>query len=758
MTDRVNKDLIIRYTSLGFLTGLFFPVVSLIIFSCIGTISFTIQDFIKLHGLFPVQVLLDILPFAGGITGYFTGKKISRLKSDNRAISEQELDMTKKMQEYINHLINNRFDEKIQLPDNNSDLKRALNDLREHLKNNIEDEKIRKLENAQRNWITAGMARFSEMLRINTDNIEEFTFNIISNLVKYLDANQGGFFLVEEEFGSNKYFDLKACYAYNRKKFADKRIDWGEGLIGACALEKQTAYLTEIPDSYLTITSGLGLANPKFLLIVPLISQEEVIGVIEMASFREFKEFEIHFMESVAESIATSLSGVRNSIRTSMLLKESQQQAEILAQQEEKMRQSMEELKYIQEQAAKQAEKFVSFTNSVNHTLIRAEYDVNGILLYANTKFLTKLGYSGNSEVEGKHISIFINSKDRQWFDKIWDRLAQGGKHYEGYMKHVTKHDQDLWTMATYTCIRKDDGSVDRILFLAIDTTEQKKQSLDYEGQIEAINRLNIKAEFAPDGKFINCNNLFLDTFKYSRKELEEMTVFDFIDKKDLENFTEIWENTARGIPFQGQIKGYTKYEDEKWLRASYTSVNDMYGEVSKIIYLATDITNEKIMEIESQMQTDQLKIHEEKLKLAGVEMKKKLEQSRAELKMEYEYIEKERARLNAILDNLNVIILTLNHSGYIQYLNKTGEQFWNVNRSEITGQTANILFRRNIKKLDGFILNFITPGVTKITGERIPVKLKKLDNKTIRAEMIISQMEDQGETFYTAVISILSN
>jgi PAS domain S-box-containing protein len=756
MSDRKNKDLIIRYTTYGFLIGLFFPVLSFIIFASIGSISFTLQDFVKLHRSFPVQILLDLLPFIGGIAGYFVGRKISQIQFEIEEIQEQDLYKTKKMQEYINHLINNKLDEEVQIPDKKSDFTRSLNDLREHLKNNIKEENLRKLEDNQRNWVTAGMARFSEMLRVNTEGIEEFSFNIISNLVKYLDANQGGFFLVEEKEGSGKYFDLKACYAYNRKKFTDKQIDWGEGLIGSCALEKQTVYLTDIPDSYLTITSGLGQANPKYLLMVPLVSQEEVMGVIEIASFRDLKPFEIHFMEGVAESIAITLAGVKNSIRTARLLKESQQQAEILAHQEEKMRQSMEELKYIQEQAAKQAEKFVSFTNSVNHTLIRAEYDINGILLYANTKFLSKLGYSSNSEVEGKHISIFINNKDREWFDKIWERLAQGGKHYEGYMKHVTKQDQDLWTMATYTCIRKDDGSVDKILFLAIDTTEQKKQSLDYEGQIEAINRLNIKAEFAPDGKFINCNNLFLDTFKYNRKELEEMTVFDFIDKKDLENFSEIWDNITRGIPYQGQIKGFTKYEDEKWLRASYTSVNDMYGEVSKIVYIATDITNEKMMEFESQKKTDQLKIHEERIKLANVEMKKKLDQSRAELKLEYEFIEKECVRLNSILDNLSEIILTVDQSGIIHYINKTGEKIWNVNRNQVIGQTGNKLFHGNIKKLDSFLLNLITPGGSKITGEKIPVKLKDFKNKSIKAEMIISQMEDQGETFYTASISLL--
>ena len=94
-------------------------------------------------------------------------------------------------------------------------------------------------------------------------------------------------------------------------------------------------------------------------------------------------------------------------------------------------------------------------------------------MLYANTKFLHKLGYFSNSEVEGQHISKFIDEKDREWFDPIWNRLSEGGKHYEGYMKHVSKEGQDLWAMSTYTCVRKDDGAVEKILFLAIDNTDQ---------------------------------------------------------------------------------------------------------------------------------------------------------------------------------------------------------------------------------------------------------------------------------------------
>lgn len=753
MTEFRYKDHIIRYTVYGILFGLITPLISLFIHVVSGDVTFTFGGYAALHMIMPAQYLLDILPIAGGITGYLFSKSMNDFQHQIHNIYLNELTKDKKILDYINNLIENKLDSEIHLDEKTFALEKSLDSLRTYLKNNTEEENRRKQEDYQRSWVAEGLARFGEILRYHTDNIEEFSYNLISNLVKYLDINQGGFFLVEEREDQGKFFDMKASYAYDRKKFANRQIEWGEGLIGTCALEKQSVYLSDIPETYLLVTSGLGHDTPKFLLIIPLINQNEVLGVIELASFRDLQTYEISFAESVCESIAITLSGVRSNMRTSLLLKDSQQQAEILARQEEKMRQSMDELKEIQEQAAKQAEKFISFTSSVNHTLIRAEYNIDGILLYANTKFLGKLGYFSNSEVEGKHISMFINVKDMEWFDKIWERLAQGGKHYEGYMKHVSKQGQDLWTMATYTCVRKDSGEVDKILFLAIDTTEQKKQSLDYEGQIEAINRLNIKAEFAPDGKFVNCNGLFLDTMKYGRKELDEMSVFDFIDKKDIENFNEIWENITKGVPYQGQVKGLTKYEDEKWFRATYTAVNDMYGEVAKVIYLANEITNEKLMEIESRRQTDQLKIQEEKLRLAGVEMKKTLEQSRSELKLEYDQIENERLRLDYIIESIPIIILTINQSGKIVYINSRGEKFWNIRSQKIIGQDIKVLFPNDSQKYDASLSNFITPGSIKVTDKKNKINIPDGKGKPLPADMIVSMAEAKDEVYYTANI-----
>ena len=754
LMDKPN-DIIIRYTIYGFLIGIFFPFASLLLHSISGITTFTLHGFRELHHIFPGQFLLDAVPVLATVAGILAGSQTARNKVTlGRQLLEGQ-QRSEKILDFTARLINNQLDAELELKDADDPLGEALINLRNNLKNNTEEQQNRKMEDDQRNWISGGLATVGDILRRPFENMEEFSYTIISYLVKYLNANQGGFFLIEQDEAEKNYFEMKASYAYDRKKFANKRVEWGEGLIGTCALEKESIYMTDLPDGYLEITSGLGLATPDNLLIVPLITQDEVLGILELASFNTIEKYEIGFVESVAERTAITISSLRSSIRTASLLKESQEQAEVLAQQEEKMRQNMEQLKETQEQAAQQAEQFISFTNSVNHTLIRAEYNTEGTLLYANTKFLHKLGYFSNSEVEGQHISKFIDEKDREWFDPLWNRLSEGGKHYEGYMKHVSKEGQDLWAMSTYTCVRRDDGSVEKILFLAIDNTEQKKQSLDFEGQINSINRLNIKAEFAPDGKYINCNELFLETLKYTPNELSKMSVFEFIEKNELDAFHEIWEGITRGIPYQGQMKTRTKYEDEKWFRVSYTAVNDMYGEVAKVIYLATDITNERIMELESRKYTEQLKMQEDKLKLASVELKKKLEQTKYDLESQYQGITRERNRYEKTLAAFADIVLTIDQSSRIIFINLAGEQFWHVKAGNILGKDIKTLFPGEPGRYDSFLVSLFDPRSVKITGEKKNLQIPDGNGKWHAAQIQLSMAEDADEVSYTAFISL---
>jgi PAS domain S-box-containing protein len=742
-----------KYTFWGFVAGLAFVLIVWMIGSYYGNLTLSFGSFIFLHKIFPAFYIIDFLPVFLGFLAYQLEKGTYSIESRLVQNLQRETDKSKKVLTFVNNLIQDNFETTYEFTQEKDKLGKTLIDLRDNLKKSKEETALRKKEDDQRNWISEGLARFGEILRQNNNDLNTLSYNIIINLVKYIKANQGGFFLVQESKNGDKYFQQTGAYAYDRKKFASKRIELSEGLIGTSALERRTIFLTEVPDGYLNITSGLGKANPRCILIVPLIFNNEIHGAIELASFKKFENFEIDFVEKIAESIASTLSSVKTNLRTSELLKESREQAETLATQEEQMRQNMEELQATQEEAARQSEKFISFTNSVNHTLIRAEYLTDGTLIYANTKFLNKLGYLSNLEVEGKHISMFINKKDREWFEPLWEELANGGKHFEGYMKHVTKQGQDLWTMATYTCVRKEDDSVEKILFLAIDTTEQKKQSLDYEGQIDALNRSSIKVEMQPEGRISSANELFLNTLNYTEKEIIGKKIFDFIHREDVDTFKVTWKNIVGGQPFMGQIRKIDKNDEIKWFRGTYTAVMDMYGDVSKVVFIANDITKEKQMEFETAVQNEQLRIQEEKVRLAGEELTKKLNEAREEMKLQFKEIEIIKVRTELTLEGALDAIITINEVGSIEFFNKAAEDLWGIERKEAIGNNVKVLFSKESIKNDEFVKGFVTPGTDKIVGVRKEVNIKSSGGEEKPVLFLLSEAKVGDDHTYTAFI-----
>ena len=740
----------LRSFAIGFLTG--FAVLLLIIAISLfdKDLPFTISGIFELHKNIPAFWIIDFLPLILGSMFYYTGNIFSQNLILTQTKLNNELSKSQKTLDFTQHLIQDKLSTEFEVGEDDQ-IGKALINLRDNLLKNKNIEILRRKEDDQRNWVAEGLAKFSEILRKNNDNLNDLAYSIINNLVKYINANQGGFFILQDQ-DEERYFEMIACYAFDRKKFADKRVPWGDGLIGSCALEKKTIYMSNVPNDYVTITSGLGKANPSCLLIVPLIVNDENHGVLEIASFKTFEPFEIEFVEKVAESIASTISTVKINVRTARLLKESQEQAEVLASQEEQMRQNMEELQATQEEAARQNEKFISFTNSVNHTLIRAEFLIDGTLIYANNKFIQKLGYKDTSEVEGRQISMFINRKDKELFDQIWIEIIRGKEHFEGDIKLQTRQGKDLWTMATLTPQKKDD-EVDRIIFLAIDTTDQKKQSLDFEAQIEALNRSSLKAEITPDGDILDCNEKFLITFGFSPEEISNKTIFDLIAREEFNSFKEIWENVNNGVPFQGQIKSITKSNDEKWFRGTLSVVNDMYGEVSKVIYIANDITKEKLMEIESQKQTEQLKIQEEKLRQSGAELSRKLEKAKAEMELQYKEVEKVKIRNERTLEGALDAIVTINQEGRIEFFNKAAEDLWGLPRKETTGMNVKVLFSEVNIREDEFTKAYVTPGSEKIIGQRKEIKITNKNGDDIPVLFLLSEAKVDDENTYTAFI-----
>ena len=282
------------------------------------------------------------------------------------------------------------------------ELGKSLLTMRDNLKKAKEEEGKRKQEDAQRNWIATGLAQFSEILRQNNDNLEKLGDAILQNLVHYVEAIQGGLFIYDED---NRELYLLSAYAYNRKKFMQKTVKLGEGLVGTCAIEKEKIFLTDVPNEYLTITSGLGEANPRNILLVPLKLEDNIFGVIELASFDVFEPYKVEFIEKVAENIASVINNVRVNIKTKELLEQSKQQAEELATQEEEMRQNLEELQATQEEASRREREITKLLDTIDVLMIRLEVSTDHTFDLINDNFLKILGYT-RDELMYRSISI----------------------------------------------------------------------------------------------------------------------------------------------------------------------------------------------------------------------------------------------------------------------------------------------------------------------------------------------------------------
>jgi HAMP domain-containing protein len=191
-------------------------------------------------------------------------------------------------------------------------------------------------ENRKRKWIAEGVSSFVDVMKNTQAGIPEISYKIIAGVVQQTGANQGGIFYIDDLENPEKMI-LAASYAYNRRKYLNKEVFCGEGLIGAVWEEKQMMTMSGLPQGYISVTSGLGEALPDNLIIVPLIHEEIVYGVMEIASFQVLEQHQIDLIQKNCERLASTFLTFKIQEKTSTLLQTSQMQAEELKAQEEEM-------------------------------------------------------------------------------------------------------------------------------------------------------------------------------------------------------------------------------------------------------------------------------------------------------------------------------------------------------------------------------------------------------------------------------------
>ena len=596
----------------------------------------------------------------------------------------------------------------------------SLLEMRTSLIKVAEDEK-------KRNWATEGLAKFGDILRGNNDGLEVLADNIISGLVKYMNANQGGLFIVNDNNRSDVHLELIACYAWNKKKYLHMRVEEGEGLVGQAWQENDTLFITDVPDNFAKITSGLGDANPKSFLIVPLTVNDETFGVIEMASFNLFEQHEIDFVNKLAESIASTLSTAKTNERTKILLEQSQQQTEEMRAQEEEMRQNMEEMQATQEEMerkegemsrmmeqmqqqeeemrqnmeemvatqeemekqniviAEKAAETQGILDGINATMATIEFTPSGNVVTANDNFLTTMKTT-LPEIHGKHHSGFVPTeiKNSTEYKTFWSDLAQGIEK-KGIFKRINALGETVWLNAIYNPIKNAAGEVIKVIKFATDITEQKEQEADLSAKMSGVNATMATIEFTPDGNVVDANENFLHTMKCTLADIKGKHHQNFV-KPETANSTaykSFWTDLASGKPNQGVFERVNAKGEIVWLNAIYSPIKNADGHVIKVIKFASDITEQKTKELEVQQMLEEARAQEE-------EIRQNMEEMQA-IQEEMELVQREMSAQNDIINSIAIVSKT-DLQGNITYVNEEFLKWSKYSKEEVMGKNHRIL------------------------------------------------------------------
>ena len=292
-------------------------------------------------------------------------------------------------------------------------LKDTINEMIRNLKDTTQ-------KNTEQDWLKTNLAKFTRMLQGQRD-LMTVTKLILSELAPVVSAQHGVFYLMEEPEGMPA-LKLTSTYAYRERKGLSNEFRVGEGLVGQCAFEKERILITDVPDDYIRISSGLGEASPLNIVVLPVLFEGKVKAVIELASFHRFNEIHVSLLDQLTETIAIVLNTIEANMRTESLLTQSQSLAEELTSQQEELRETNSRL---EKQAA---------SLQVSEELLRQQQDE---LRRANEELEMKASQlsTQKTQVEGKNKEIELA---KQELEEKAEQLALTSKYKSEFLANMS--------------------------------------------------------------------------------------------------------------------------------------------------------------------------------------------------------------------------------------------------------------------------------------------------------------------------------
>lgn len=478
----------------------------------------------------------------------------------------------------------------------------------------------------ERNWIVTGVAEIGEILRAHND-LESLGDDVIEYVTNKIGAIQGAFYVVNDDDKDDVFIEIKASYAYNKKKHLKGRFKFAEGLVGQAAIEQDTLLRTEIPRDYVSITSGLiGERRPECILIVPLITNEEVYGVLEFAGFGKFDSSQVKFVQEISLITARTVFNIKVNERTRNLLSESQKMSHELQIQQEELRQNAEEMAATQEELKRTNQQLEERIEEVNHTQKRMQvllenasevitiYEEDRTVRYISPSVERILGYSA-TDLIGQNDLSHVDEEHKGVFENMFDQLIENP--FQPVTIQYVYHRKDggtIWLEATGKNMLQD-PAIKGIILNSRDITERRRaeqeermrsqmQALS-ENSIDLITRLNHEGEVFYINPMIeeytgNKPEHFLNK-NIAETEINEGVAGQWLEV--LEQVKEKKEKVAKEMDFPS-IMG-----DRVMQLNAIPEYNEDASMIESVLLVSHDITSRKLIELE--IQTKNKKITE---------------------------------------------------------------------------------------------------------------------------------------------------
>ncbi len=568
-------------------------------------------------------------------------------------------------------------------------------------------------EDNKRNWMIEGEAVFSEYIR-QSDTTEILADQIISHLPKYLQAHQGAFFVFDQETSE---ISLVASYAYSETQ-KNRKFKLGEGFIGQSIKTKDFIFIQEVPDNYIMLTSGLGEAKPKALMVIPLIYNQQVHGAIELATLSNFDEIHLQFAKRLSEIIGAALANLKNKAKTLKLLQESQILSEELQRKQNELLENNQLMLQTQEKLILSQQELSAQIAALNNSAIVSEAQSNGTITFINHQFLNTYGFRKDELLGNTYQILNSGHHSKAFFKNLWDTILEGNV-WKGQIKNRAKDNTFYWVDTVITPVKDNQGKLIKFITVQFDITQQKTQEeqirialeesmaqeeelrqnaeeleaqqeemkrtqIELTGQINALNNAGIVSEADLQGRIFNVNDTFLKITKYSRDQIIGQNHRLLKSGHQPDNiFEDLWKTITQGFVWKGEIKNRAKDGSFYWVSLTITPVLGLDYKPIKYIGVAFDITAQKQQEEQIRTALEISKAQESELR-----------QTTNELMEAQEEMRKTQVELRGQIGALNnaAIVAETDLRGNITTLNEQFVRVSKYSREELLGQNHRML------------------------------------------------------------------